>query len=47
MEALLGRVVPKSADIVIVTKVGVDRATEPPQKRFDEPYLERVGASVA
>ena len=42
MEALLGRLVPKGADHVIVTKVGVDRGTEPPQKRFEKDYLERA-----
>jgi aryl-alcohol dehydrogenase-like predicted oxidoreductase len=42
MEALLGRVLPKSTDIVIVTKGGIDRTTEPAQKHFDEAYLERV-----
>jgi aryl-alcohol dehydrogenase-like predicted oxidoreductase len=42
MEALLGRLVPKSADVVVVTKGGVDRTTEPAQKRFDAAYLERA-----
>lgn len=37
-EALLGRVLPKS-DVVVVTKGGTDRTTEPPRKRFDSVYL--------
>jgi aryl-alcohol dehydrogenase-like predicted oxidoreductase len=42
MEALLGRVLPKTAELVVVTKGGVDRTTEPAQKRFDPAYLERA-----
>jgi len=42
MEALLGRVVPKGAEHVIVTKIGIDRTCDPPQKRFDRSYLERA-----
>jgi len=42
MEALLGRLAPKTGDVVIVTKVGIDRAVTPPQKRFDLQYLERA-----
>jgi aryl-alcohol dehydrogenase-like predicted oxidoreductase len=47
VEALLGRLVPKNEEAIIVTKVGVDRTTDPPQKRFAEDYLTRaVEASV-
>src|SRR5277367_48350 len=42
MEALLGRLLPSRDDLVIVTKGGVDRTTEPALKRFDEAYLERA-----
>lgn len=45
MEALLGRLVPRGGDCVVVTKVGVDRTTEPPHKHFDRPYLERAVAA--
>jgi aryl-alcohol dehydrogenase-like predicted oxidoreductase len=47
MESMLGRLVPKSADMIIVTKGGIDRTIEPPQKRFDRSHLERaVNASL-
>lgn len=39
MEALLGRVLEKREDVVIVTKGGTDRTTDPPRKRFDAKYL--------
>ena len=39
MEALLGRVCKGKDDVVIVTKGGTDRRTDPPIKRFDEEYL--------
>jgi aryl-alcohol dehydrogenase-like predicted oxidoreductase len=45
MESLLGRLAPRSADIVVVTKAGIDRAVEPPQKRFDRAYLERAATA--
>jgi aryl-alcohol dehydrogenase-like predicted oxidoreductase len=37
MEARLGRMLGK--DAIVVTKVGTDRTTEPPRKRFDPDYL--------
>jgi aryl-alcohol dehydrogenase-like predicted oxidoreductase len=37
MELMLGKVLPK--DATIVTKVGTDRATDPPRKRFDGAWL--------
>jgi len=50
MEALLGRVIPKDdtseSAPVVVTRVGIDRTTEPPYKHFDKVFLEaRVEAS--
>ena len=42
MEALLGRLVPKDGGTLIVTKVGIDRTVEPPQKRFTKDHLERA-----
>jgi aryl-alcohol dehydrogenase-like predicted oxidoreductase len=39
VEALLGRVLEKRADVVIVTKGGTDRTTDPARKRFDAEYL--------
>jgi aryl-alcohol dehydrogenase-like predicted oxidoreductase len=42
VEALLGRLLPKNEDIVVVSKVGVDRTVDPPQKRFEPDYLERA-----
>jgi len=39
MEALLGRVLAGKRDVVVVTKGGTDRTTEPPRKRFDDAYL--------
>ncbi len=47
MEQLVGRVVAKRNDVVVVTKGGTDRSTAPARKRFDAPYLrERVEASL-
>jgi aryl-alcohol dehydrogenase-like predicted oxidoreductase len=43
MEALLGKTL-RGKSAVIVTKVGTDRTTDPPRKRFDPDYLR---ASVA
>ncbi|CAN5193758.1 hypothetical protein BH09MYX1_BH09MYX1_54550 [soil metagenome] len=49
MEALIGRVVDghsKKDDIILVTKGGTDRTTEPPRKRFDGAWIkERVASS--
>jgi aryl-alcohol dehydrogenase-like predicted oxidoreductase len=39
MERLLGRVLGKRGDVVVVTKGGTDRTTSPPRKRFDPTYL--------
>lgn len=42
MEALLGRVLggtQAAKDVTIVTRGGVDRSSDPPTKRFTEPYL--------
>lgn len=39
MEALLGRALAGREDVVVVTKVGTDRSTSPPTKRFDKEYL--------
>jgi aryl-alcohol dehydrogenase-like predicted oxidoreductase len=39
MEALLGRVLGARDDVVVVTKIGTDRSTSPPTKRFDAEYL--------
>jgi aryl-alcohol dehydrogenase-like predicted oxidoreductase len=47
MEGLVGRALATRGDVVVVTKVGTDRTTSPPRKRFDAPYLrERVEASL-
>jgi len=37
MELVLGKLLPK--DAIVVTKVGTDRATDPPRKRFDPEWL--------
>ncbi len=39
MEALIGRVLSNRRDVVVVTKGGTDRTTDPPRKRFDGPYI--------
>ncbi len=39
MEWLLGRALAGKSDVVVVTKGGTDRCTDPPIKRFDEAYL--------
>jgi aryl-alcohol dehydrogenase-like predicted oxidoreductase len=39
MEALVADVVGKRDDVVVVTKGGTDRSTEPPRKRFAPDYL--------
>ena len=47
MEALLGRLAGKRDGVVLVTKVGIDRTIDPPQRRFDPEYVERaVSASL-
>jgi aryl-alcohol dehydrogenase-like predicted oxidoreductase len=47
MERLVGRVLSTRGDVVVVTKVGTDRMTSPPRKRFDAPYVrERIEASL-
>lgn len=40
MEALLGEVTAGNAEVIIVTKLGIDRSTEPPKRRFEPDYLE-------
>ncbi len=39
MESLLGKIVGNRDDIVVVTKIGTDRTTDPPHKRFDAEYI--------
>jgi aryl-alcohol dehydrogenase-like predicted oxidoreductase len=47
MEGLIGRVLANRSDVVVVTKVGTDRATSPARKRFDAPFIrERLEASL-
>jgi aryl-alcohol dehydrogenase-like predicted oxidoreductase len=47
MEELLGRVLVGKENVVVATKVGTDRTTEPPRKRFEADYLRaRVTASA-
>ena len=47
MEALLGRILKTRRDVVVVTKGGTDRTTDPPRKHFDADYLkESVGRSL-
>lgn len=46
MEALLGKRLAEAPDTVVVTRVGIDRTTEPAHKHFDRKFLEeRVEAS--
>jgi len=45
MEALLGRLAPKTGETVIVTKLGTDRTLTPPQRHFDLDYLERAATA--
>ena len=35
MEQMLGKLVPKSDELTVVTKLGIDRNTEPPRRRFE------------
>lgn len=47
MEAMLGRVIEKRDDVIVVTKGGTDRTTDPPRKHFDAEYLkESVARSL-
>ncbi len=47
VEALLGRALAGKPDAHVVTKVGTDRTTEPPRKRFDAAYVgERARSSL-
>jgi aryl-alcohol dehydrogenase-like predicted oxidoreductase len=47
MEAMLGRILKMKRDVIIVTKGGTDRTTDPPRKRFDAEWLkESVGRSL-
>ncbi len=47
MERLIGQAIADRRHVVVVTKVGTDRATSPGRKRFDGPYLrQRVEASL-
>ncbi len=41
MERLVGRVIAKQDDVVVVTKGGTDRTTDPPRKHFEREYLEQ------
>ncbi len=41
MERLLGRVLASHRDLVVVTKAGLDRTTEPSRKCFEPEYLRR------
>jgi aryl-alcohol dehydrogenase-like predicted oxidoreductase len=40
MEKALGEAIRGRSDVVVVTKGGTDRTTEPPRKHFDAPYIE-------
>ncbi len=44
MESRLGRLLEKHPDAVVITKVGTDRESSPPTKRFDEAYLKEAVA---
>jgi aryl-alcohol dehydrogenase-like predicted oxidoreductase len=39
MESRLGRLLEKHPDAIVLTKIGTDRSTTPPIKRFDEAHL--------
>jgi aryl-alcohol dehydrogenase-like predicted oxidoreductase len=47
MEALLGRLLPRGPEAVVVTKIGIDRTVAPPQRCFDLEFLERRAAASA
>jgi aryl-alcohol dehydrogenase-like predicted oxidoreductase len=44
MESRLGRLLEKHPDAIVITKVGTDRSSSPPQKRFDVDYLREAVA---
>jgi aryl-alcohol dehydrogenase-like predicted oxidoreductase len=47
MESLLGKALQGNKDAIVVTKIGTDRTSDPPRKRFDPGYLrERAKASL-
>jgi aryl-alcohol dehydrogenase-like predicted oxidoreductase len=47
LEQLVGEMVLGKPEIVVVTKGGIDRSTEPGRRRFDVPYLEQaIGRSL-
>jgi aryl-alcohol dehydrogenase-like predicted oxidoreductase len=47
MEAMLGRILQTKRDVIVVTKGGTDRTTDPPRKRFDAEWIkESVGRSL-
>jgi aryl-alcohol dehydrogenase-like predicted oxidoreductase len=47
MEMVLGKALGKNEEALVATKVGVDRETVPPRKRFDPTYLrEAIGRSL-
>ena len=39
MEAMLGRILKTKRDVIVVTKGGTDRTTDPPRKRFDAEWI--------
>ena len=39
MEALFGELLAERTDVVVVSKLGIDRGTEPPRRSFDATYL--------
>ena len=39
MEALFGELLANKPDVVVVSKAGIDRSTEPPRRSFDATYL--------
>lgn len=41
MEALLGRVLEKNKDAIVVTKGGIDRTLSPPKRKFDGDYIRK------
>jgi len=42
MEQKLGERLPQDAELIVVTKIGTDRTTVPPRKRFDPQYLKQA-----
>lgn len=45
IESALGKVLADKEDTVVVTKLGTNRATDPPEKSFDPDFLQRAAAS--